>query len=363
MHAKAAHGYGTIAIPSGGGAFPARESPQYPTACYLPTGGGVPRRTHGWTAGFRFFQQHILEMSMNSADYFHFQTLHRPLPLPVRKSFAPAAPSHRPCAACRRAAVAVSARDAPNETDSREVHVWRAPHESALLRPGDSIVGRFLMGTRTVLRRYCGYSAFRWLLQYPQGCSKGTTTTGYSDGTIGYCGYSAFRVAATVRSSADGSVASPPRADAAGVPKQAAHLFLRGDHEGLARLRPLFGPQDVSQVCKSIAATKPPKQPWHWASPPWHWAAQAVKHPNKQRRKAEAEPIRRPKRKAEPETNGANRNPIWYRCAAQRRSRGPQRRENQNSPESERGPLLIIRIVLLMPLLLALVLVVGGCMF
>ena len=122
-------------------------------------------------------------------------------------------------------------------------------------------------------------------------------------------------MAATVRSSADGNVASPPRADAAGVPKQAAHLFLRGNHEGLARLRPLFGPQDVSQVCKSIAATKPPKQPWHWASRPWHWAAQAVKHPSKQRRKAEAEPIRRPKRKAEPEPHGANRNPLWCRCA------------------------------------------------
>ncbi len=43
----------------------------------------------GWTAGFRFFQQHILEMSMNSADYFHFQTLHRPLPLPVNRSLRP----------------------------------------------------------------------------------------------------------------------------------------------------------------------------------------------------------------------------------------------------------------------------------
>jgi nitrite reductase/ring-hydroxylating ferredoxin subunit len=29
------------------------------------------------------FAQHVLEMHMNSADFFHFQTLHRPLPLPL----------------------------------------------------------------------------------------------------------------------------------------------------------------------------------------------------------------------------------------------------------------------------------------
>ena len=28
------------------------------------------------------FDQHVAEMSENSADYYHFQTLHRPLPLP-----------------------------------------------------------------------------------------------------------------------------------------------------------------------------------------------------------------------------------------------------------------------------------------
>eukprot|EP00947_MAST-08B_sp_MAST-8B-sp1_P005737 g5737.t1 len=33
------------------------------------------------------FDQHVLEMSMNSADYFHFQTLHRPLPMPVLEKF------------------------------------------------------------------------------------------------------------------------------------------------------------------------------------------------------------------------------------------------------------------------------------
>jgi len=33
------------------------------------------------------FNQHVLEMHMNSADYFHFQTLHRPLPLPIFEHF------------------------------------------------------------------------------------------------------------------------------------------------------------------------------------------------------------------------------------------------------------------------------------
>lgn len=33
------------------------------------------------------FDQHSLEMHMNSADYYHFQTLHRPIPLPIMDKF------------------------------------------------------------------------------------------------------------------------------------------------------------------------------------------------------------------------------------------------------------------------------------